>query len=157
LAFTGGLIALAAVDAQRFLLPRAIVYPTSGLVLAGLIAAAGLEGRWRHLEVAVLCSAIAFGIFFTINFIRPAWMGFGDVRLAGLIGLALGWLGPWYVVIGFMGANLAGALVGVVLMGLGRANRRTALPYGVFLAAGSIFAILAGGPIVHWYHNTLIR
>lgn len=157
LAFTGGLVALAAVDAERFLLPRAIVYPTALLVLGLVIVAAGVDSRWGHLGVALLCSLVAFGIFFTINFIRPAWMGFGDVRLAALIGLALGWLGPWYVVVGFMAANLAGAVVGIGLMGLGRANRRTALPYGVFLAAGSVFAILAGGPIIHWYHQTLVR
>ena len=155
LAFTAGLIALAVVDAERFLLPRAIVYPTAALVSLGLVGAAGVEGRWGHLGIAVACGAGTFAIFFVINFLRPAWMGFGDVRLAGLLGLALGWLGPWYVVIGFMVANLAGALLGIGLMVLGRATRRTALPYGVFLAGGSILAILVGGPIIHWYHAYL--
>jgi leader peptidase (prepilin peptidase)/N-methyltransferase len=56
-----------------------------------------------------------------------------------------------------MVANLAGAVLGIALMSLGRANRRTPLPYGVFLAGGSIFAILVGGPIIHWYHAHLIR
>ena len=157
LAFTGGLICLAAVDAERFLLPRAIVYPTAALVLAGLIVASGAEGRWAHLGVALLCAAGAFSLFFAINFVRPAWMGFGDVRLAGLIGLALGWLGPWYLLVGFMAANLAGAGFGISLMLAGRANRKTALPYGVFLAAGSIVAILVGGPIIHWYHSNFVR
>ena len=156
LAFVGGLVALAAVDLERFLLPRAILYPTAVLVLAGLILAAGAEGRWAHLGVALLCGAGAFLVFFAINFIRPAWMGFGDVRLAGLIGLALGWLGPWYLLVGFMIANLAGALLGIILMSLSRANRRTALPYGVFLAMGSIAAILIGGPVIHWYHSHLV-
>lgn len=157
LAFAGGLIALAAVDMERYLLPRAIVYPTSVLVAVGLIVAAGLEDRWSHLGEAVACGAVAFAIFFTINFVRPAWMGFGDVRLAGLMGLALGWLGAWYLLVGFLVANLAGAVLGVALMSLGRANRRTPLPYGVFLAAGSILAILVGGPIIHWYHAHLVR
>ena len=153
LAFAAGLIALAAVDAERFLLPRAIVYPTSIVVSVGLLIAAAATGNWPHLARAAGCSAAAFGLFFSINFIRPAWMGFGDVRLAGLIGLALGWLGIWYLLIGFMLANLAGALLGVVLMVMGRATRRTALPYGVFLAGGSLLAILIGGPIIHWYSN----
>ena len=94
-------------------------------------------------------------MFFLINFIRPAWMGFGDVRLAGLIGLALGWLGAWYAVIAFLLSNLAGALTGIVLMSAGKANRRTALPYGVFLAIGSVLAILVGSPIIHWYSTHL--
>jgi leader peptidase (prepilin peptidase)/N-methyltransferase len=157
LGFAGGLIALASVDAERYLLPRAILYPTALIVFAGLLVASGFEGRWEHLGVALLCAAVAFGIFFAINFIRPAWMGFGDVRLAGLIGLALGWLGPWYVLIGFMIANIVGALLGITLMALGLATRRTALPYGVFLAGGSILAILVGGPVIHWYHTNLIR
>lgn len=157
LAFTAGLIALAAVDFERMLLPRAILYPTALLVSGLLVVAAGMQGQWRRLAVAVACAAVVFAAFFAINFIRPAWMGFGDVRLAGLIGLALGWLGTWTVVIGFMAANLLGALVGIGLMLGGRANRRTALPYGVFLAAGSILAILVAAPVIDWYSSHLIH
>jgi len=157
LAFVGGLIALAAIDLERYLLPRAVLYPTAGLVLAGLLVAAGVDDRWNRLAIAAACAGGAFAIFFVINFIRPAWLGFGDVRLAGLIGLALGWLGAWYVVVGIMVANLAGALVGIALIIIGRAHRRTALPYGVFLAVGSIFAIFVGSPIIHWYQGHLVR
>lgn len=157
MAFAAGLLALAVVDLERFLLPRAILYPTAGLVLAGLLVAAGAQGQWRRLGIAVLCAVGAFAVFFIINLVRPAWMGFGDVRLAALIGLALGWLGAGVAVVGFMAANLLGALVGIGLMMGGRANRKTALPYGVFLAAGSIFAVLAGTPIVHWYSAYLVR
>lgn len=157
LAFTGGLIALAAVDAERYLLPRAIVYPTAVLVVIGLFVAAGETGHWSNLGKAAICGAAAFALFFVINFVRPSWMGFGDVRLAGLMGLALGWLGPWFLLIGFMAANLAGALVGVTLMVLGRATRRTALPYGVFLAGGSVLAILVGDPIIHWYSSHFVH
>ena len=157
LAFTAGLLALAAVDLERFLLPRAILYPTALLVTAGLFTAAGASHRWERLGTAAACGAAAFAVFFAINFVRPAWMGFGDVRLAGLIGLALGWLGPWYVVVAFFAANLSGAAVGIALMLGGRANRRTALPYGVFLAAGSVLAILVAGPIIHWYRDHLVH
>lgn len=157
LAFTAGLISLAAIDLERFLLPRRIVYVTGAAVSAGLITAAGLQDRWSHLGIAVICAAGSFGVFFTINALRPAWMGFGDVRLAGVLGLALGWLGGWYLVVGLMAANLGGAIVGVAMMLLGRASRRTALPYGVFLAGGSVLAILIGGPVIHWYHQHFIR
>ena len=151
LAFSAGLLALAAVDLEKYLLPRAILYPTLLLVAVGLLVAAGVQGQWRRLGTAVICGLVAFGFFFAINWVRPAWMGFGDVRLAGLIGLALGWLGAWTVVVGFMAANLLGALLGIGLMVAGRASRRTQLPYGVFLAAGSLLAVLLAAPIVHWY------
>lgn len=157
LAFTAGLIALASVDLERYLLPRAILYPTAVIVVAGLVTAAGAQGQWRRLGIAFLCALGSFAVFFTINFIRPAWMGFGDVRLAALIGLALGWLGVGVVIVGFMAANLLGAFVGIGLMARGRASRKTALPYGVFLAAGSLFAVLAGAPVVHWYSSHFVR
>lgn len=156
LGFTAGLIALAAVDLDRYLLPRKIVYATALVVAAGLFLASGLQNRWGHLGVAFICAASAFAVFFTINAVRSAWMGFGDVRLAGLIGLALGWLGPWYVVVGFMAANLAGAVVGVAMILTGRASRTTPLPYGVFLAGGALLAILVGGGIIHWYHGQFV-
>ena len=157
LAFAAGLISLAAIDLDHFLLPRKVVYVTGVMVALGILAAAGLQDRWGHFGVAVICGTASFGVFFTINAVRPAWMGFGDVRLAGLIGLALGWLGPWYLVVGFMAANLAGAVVGVAMMLLGRASRRTPLPYGLFLAGGSVLAILIGGQVIHWYHQHFVR
>lgn len=156
LLFVAGLIALSAVDIERFLLPRKILYPSAALVASALLVAAAVDHRWHRLAVAAACAAGSFAVFFAINFIRPAWMGFGDVRLAGLIGLALGWLGAWYVVVGFMAANLLGAILGIGLMVAGHATRRTALPYGVFLAAGSILAILVGGPVIHWYHSHFV-
>ncbi len=157
LAFVGGLIALAAVDLERYLLPRAILYPTLVLVVVGLVVAAAATGRWTRLGVAVLCGLGSFLAFFAIHYARPAWLGFGDVRLAGLLGLALGWLGPWYLLVGFMAANLVGAAFGVGLILAGKATRRTALPYGVFLGAGSVFAVLAGGSIIAWYSHHLVR
>ena len=157
LAFAAGLVALAAIDLERFLLPRKIVYATSTIVTLMLVLAAGFQDRWGHFGVAVICAVSAFLVFFTINAVKSAWMGFGDVRLAGLIGLALGWLGGWYVVVGFFAANLGGAIVGVAMMVARRASRRTPLPYGVFLAGGSLLAILIGGPVIHWYHSHFVR
>jgi leader peptidase (prepilin peptidase)/N-methyltransferase len=157
LAFVGGVIALAAVDLERYLLPRAILYPTLTLVAVGLLVAAAATDHWGRLAVAVWCAAGAFAVFFAIHFVRPAWLGFGDVRLAGLLGLALGWLGPWYLVIGFLAANLVGAALGLGLMAAGRASRSTALPYGVFLGAGAVLALLIGASVIAWYSHHLVR
>ena len=61
-----------------------------------------------------------------------------------MLGLALGWMGPWYLFIGFMAANLLGAAIGIALIAANKARRNTPLPYGVFLAAGSLLALWVG-------------
>jgi leader peptidase (prepilin peptidase)/N-methyltransferase len=153
LVFTAGMVALAFTDLEHFLLPVGVVYPV--LVGVGLLLfmAAVATGHWHRLGIAALSAAISFAIFFTINFINPRWLAFGDVRLSLLIGLALGWLGGGYVLLGFMLANLLGAVVGVGLIAAKRIERKTPIPYGVFLAAGAFLAIYAGEPIIHWYRN----
>ncbi|MER7950618.1 prepilin peptidase [Streptomyces sp. NPDC096079] len=153
LVFTAGLLALAACDAERFLLPRRLVYPTLGLTAACLLAAAAATGQWHRLVVTAACGVGGFAVFLALHGVRPAWLGFGDVRLAGLLGTGLGWLGPGHLVFALMAGSVAGLVVAVVLMAAGRANRHTRLPFGVFLAAGAIAALLVGAPVVHWYET----
>ncbi|MBX7464737.1 prepilin peptidase [Streptomyces sp. MAG02] len=153
LVFTAGLLALAACDAERFLLPRRLIYPTLGLTAACLLTAAATTGQWQRLGTTALCGVGAFAAFFALHWMRPAWLGFGDVRLAGLLGTGLGWLGPSYLVLALLAGSVVGLLVGVVLMAAGRATRHTRLPFGVFLAVGAIAAILVGAPVVHWYES----
>ena len=71
-------------------------------------------------------------------------LGFGDVRLAPVLGLALGWLGVGYVLLGFFAANLIGAVIGVALIATKRMKRQQQIPYGVFLALGCAVAVFAG-------------
>ncbi len=153
LVFTAGLLALAACDAEQFLLPRRLIYPTLGLTAACLLTAAAATGQWHRLGVTAACGVGGFAAFFALHRVRPAWLGFGDVRLAGLLGTGLGWLGPWYLVLALVGGSFAGLLVGIALMAAGRATRHTRLPFGVFLAAGAIAALLVGAPVVHWYES----
>ncbi len=82
-------------------------------------------------------------------------MGMGDVKLAGVLGMALGWLG-WGVLIvgGFLGF-VYGAIIGLALMVGRRAGRRTAIPFGPFMVAGALTAILVGAPVVSWYAGLL--
>ena len=83
-------------------------------------------------------------VFFALNFISPRMLGFGDVRLAPVLGLALGWLGVRYVILGFFLANLIGAVIGIALIATKQIQRSQPIPYGVFLAAGTAVAIFAG-------------
>jgi leader peptidase (prepilin peptidase)/N-methyltransferase len=147
--FVAGLVALAFTDLDHMLLPRAIVYPTAVLVGASLLIATAVQGSWHRLGVAALCGAVEFAVLFVINFVSPRSLGFGDVRLGGLIGFALGWIGWRYAFLGFFAASLVGAVVGVILIAAGRAGRKTPIPFGVFLSIGAVLA-LAFGSAVHY-------
>ncbi|MFD7032532.1 prepilin peptidase [Streptomyces sp. NPDC059917] len=151
LVFTAGLLALAACDAELFLLPLRLVYPTLGLTSACLVGAATATGQWHRLGVTAACAVGAFALFFALHRIRPAWLGFGDVRLAALLGTGLGWLGPAHLVFAVLAGSSAGLLVGIALIAAGRMTRRTRLPFGLFLAAGAIAALLVGAPVIDWY------
>ncbi len=149
LIFVAGLVALAFIDYDHLLLPRAVVYPVTGLVFGALLLATVIQGAWHRLLVAVICGVVEFAILFMINFISPKAMGFGDVRFGGLIGLALGWLGWQYAFFGFLAGNLVGVVVSLILIAAGRSTRKTPIPFGVFLSVGAVLAI-AFGSVIHY-------
>ena len=139
-----GLLALSCIDIERLLLPKRIVYPLTGLVAALLLLAAALTGQWGDYVTAVLCAIGWFAAFFALNFISPRLLGFGDVRLALVLGLSLGWLGVGYVLLGFFAANVFGAVIGLGLIATKHMTRTDRIPYGVFLALGCALAVFAG-------------
>jgi len=151
LVFLAGLLALAFTDLEHFLLPIRIVYPVLFGVAGLLLLAAVATGDWSRLGVAAATGALAFGLFYLIHFISPRSMGFGDVRLAGVIGLALGWLGAGVALVGFFLAFLLGALVGVGLILAKKIDAKGHIPFGVFLALGAFVAVYAGHPLVNSY------
>lgn len=144
LAFVAGLVALSFCDFEHLVLPKRIVYPTGAGVAFGLLLATGVQGTWGRLGTAVACAAVELAVLFTVAVISPRAMGWGDVRLGPLVALGLGWLGARYAVLGFLLANLIGAVVGVALIATRRATRRTPVPYGVFLALGAVLALPLG-------------
>ncbi len=78
-------------------------------------------------------------------------MGFGDVKLAALLGLYLGFVGLPQLAVGVLAAFLLGGLAGATLLVLRRADRRTAIPFGPWMLAGAWVGILAGTPIAEGY------
>jgi leader peptidase (prepilin peptidase) / N-methyltransferase len=148
LALFAGLLALSYIDVEQLVLPKKIVYPTLALEAALLVMAAAATGEWDKLLVAIICAAAWFALFFLMNFASPKILGFGDVRLAPLLGLGLGWFGWRYVVLGFFAANLIGAVVGVVLIEMKKMSRSQPIPYGVFLALGAALAVFAGPELI---------
>ena len=154
LAWLAGLLALALVDLELLKLPRSIVYVTLFLTSALLAVASAATHDWHRLLVGVIAAAAWFILFFALNFASPRILGFGDVRLAPLLGLALGWLGVGHVIAGFFLANLIGAVIGIGLIATGRMKRDQPVPYGVFLAAGAMAAFFAGPYLVTLIHFT---
>jgi leader peptidase (prepilin peptidase)/N-methyltransferase len=148
LALFAGLLALSYIDVEQLVLPKKIVYPTLALEVALLVMAAAATGEWDKLFVAIICAAAWFALFFLMNFASPKILGFGDVRLAPLLGLGLGWFGWRYVVLGFFAANLIGAVVGVALIEMKKMSRSQPIPYGVFLALGAALAVFAGPELI---------
>jgi leader peptidase (prepilin peptidase)/N-methyltransferase len=143
-----GLIPLAVIDGYQRLLPIRVLYPVLVATIALLVADSADHHDWRRLLVAGACGAVWFSAYFVINFIRPNALGFGDVRLVGLLGLSIGWLGVSVVFIAFFASNLVGIASALVMLALGKAQRSTQIPYGVYLAIGAGFAVLVGPSIV---------
>jgi len=153
LVLAAGLLALACTDLEHLLLPKRIVYPVLGLVGVLLLGAAAITNHWHDLLVAGLSGVVWFVVFFAMNAISPRLLGFGDVRLAPVLGLALGWLGIRYVLLGFFAANLIGAILGIALIATKQMSREQQIPYGVFLAAGALLAIFAGPELLQPFHS----
>jgi leader peptidase (prepilin peptidase)/N-methyltransferase len=152
LLFFAGLLALSWIDIEHLVLPKRVVYFQLVLVAAALLADALISHQWRRLLVAVACSLGWFALFFILNLIDSHWLGFGDVRLALVLGLALGWLGVGEAALGFFAANLIGAIVGIALIASGKIERSHPIPYGVFLSVGAGAAVFAGPALLAPFH-----
>jgi leader peptidase (prepilin peptidase)/N-methyltransferase len=151
---TAALIALSAIDLEQYLLPNRIIYPVGFASLPLLAFASGMESDWGAFGRACAAAAVAFVVFYLIYFFAPGGgFGFGDVRLSAILGLYLGWLGWGDVAGGLFFGFLYGALVGVVLIVAGRRGRKQAIPFGPFLAAGTMTFVLFGNAILDWYRG----
>jgi leader peptidase (prepilin peptidase) / N-methyltransferase len=154
--WVGGLgIALAAIDLDTQRLPDALTLPSYPVVGALLLVPAISYDDWGAYLRAWLAAVAMAAFYFLLAFIKPGAMGMGDVKLAGVLGLVLGWLG-WGVVLfgGFLGFLLGGVL-GVGLMLAGKAGRKSKIPFGPFMVVGAFIAVLWGQDFVNWYVDTV--
>lgn len=142
------LVALGAVDLERLILPNRILYPAGAAVAGLLVISSAVEGQWGSLIRAVLGAVASFAVFFGVHLASPRGMGFGDVRLAGLVGLVTGWFGWGQVLAAFLAAFLLGAVVGLAVMAVSGQGRKTRVPFGPFLALGAAASIVMGPPAV---------
>lgn len=139
-----GLVALTAIDLRTKRLPREITYTTIVIGAPLLTIAAFVVDEPRRITTALLGAVIATAVMLALYLISRGGLGDGDVRLSPLLGLYLGWSNPGLALVGLFFGFIIGSVVGVVLMITGRAGRRTALPFGPFLAVGALVAVLQG-------------
>lgn len=145
------LVSITVIDSERQIIPNHIVYPTifTSIPLLALAALAG--GEWDRFGHALMGATLAWLALLVIHLISPAGMGFGDVRLAFVLGLFLGWIDLSHVLAGlFLGVALI-AVIGVLLAILRLKSLQEHIAFGPFLAAGSTLAVFAGDPIIRWW------
>jgi leader peptidase (prepilin peptidase)/N-methyltransferase len=149
-------VALALIDIDVKRLPNAIVLPSYvvGAVLLGV--AAIVDGEPERLVRMVIGGAALYAFYFVLMLIQPRGMGFGDVKLAGVLGGYLAWLGWGELVVGAFTAFLLGGLAGIALMAVRRAGRKSHIPFGPWMLLGALVAILWGGALADLYLDSLV-
>lgn len=148
-------VALAMIDFDVKRLPDALTLPSYpvGIVLLGAAAAAG--AGWWALERALIGMAVLYAFYFLLAVISPRGMGFGDVKLSGVLGLYLGWVGWGALAVGAFAAFAIGGLTSVALVLFAGAGRKTKIPFGPFMIAGAFLGIFAGEGLAHAYNSLL--
>jgi leader peptidase (prepilin peptidase)/N-methyltransferase len=148
----GALLALSVIDIELFRLPDLLVLPLLAVSIPLVAVVSVVQDEPLRIRYALAGGALYFGFLLVAHVIYPRGMGFGDVKLAAVMGLYVGWLGSsyatalalvlWAMLIGFV----AGSIIGIILMA---ARRRSApIPFGPFLALGTVAAVLLSSGLV---------
>jgi len=146
------LLTVSVIDIQRYRLPDRIVLPALGASVVIVVAESLRASEPKQINYALVGALIYFGFLLVVHLISPSGMGFGDVKLAAVMGLFVGWLAPsyegalalvlWAMLIGFV----AGSMVGIAMLVSRR--RSTPIPFGPFLAFGALTVVLIGQNLV---------
>jgi leader peptidase (prepilin peptidase)/N-methyltransferase len=155
LTLTAVSIALALIDLDTRRLPNVIVLPAllAGILLLGV--AALLRGDLPALIGAGVGGAGLFAFYFALAVIKPGGMGFGDVKLAAVLGLYLGFLGWGNLLVGAFAAFIFGGVFGLVLLIARRAGRKSAIPFGPWMILGAWLGVFAGGFLADTYFGAV--
>lgn len=138
-------VLLCLVDRAVHRLPDVLTFPLAAMTAVVLGVAAlfpGAGGSWPR---ALLGGLVLGGCYFLLFLINPRGMGFGDVKLALAVGQILGWYGWPVLFAGTFAAFLAGAVHGLALIALRRADRTSPIPFGPFMAGGALAGVMYAG------------
>ncbi len=135
-------VVLSVVDLAEKRLPNALVYPSMIVVPVLLTLATAATGAWPDLLGAFGGAAALFAFYFLLALISPGGIGMGDVKLAAVIGFALGYLGWTPFLVGAFGAFLIGSLVSLVALALRRVTLKGSISFGPSMLAGAFLGVL---------------
>lgn len=144
-------IALALIDLDHKRLPDVIVLPSYVVTAVLLVLAAVLSDDSAPLLTASFGAVAMLALYLALALGYRGGMGWGDVKLAGVLGLVLGWFGWGAVIVGAFSAFVVGGLVGIAVMLTGRGTRKSAIPFGPFMLLGAWVGIFLGAPIAQLY------
>jgi len=140
-ALLAALIAIAAIDLQRQIIPDAITLPG---IVAGVLIGVG-TGAWLDSVIGVL---VGGGIFFVIILVQPGGIGGGDMKLGAMLGAFLGWK---VLLFSLFVAVTVGGVLALALLATGLRGRKDPIPFGPFLALGGATGLFWGERVVAWY------
>jgi leader peptidase (prepilin peptidase)/N-methyltransferase len=148
-------VALTMIDIDHHRLPDAIVLPLYPVTVVGLVFAGLIGHAWPLAATAIGAGAwlLLIGGLWLLTGGRG--MGFGDVKLAPVLGATLGWIGVGTALVGLLAAFVLGGLLGVVLLVSGRAGRKAKMPFGPFLLAGALVGLFWGAALWDAYVGSL--
>jgi leader peptidase (prepilin peptidase)/N-methyltransferase len=158
--FISALIVIVFIDIDFQIIPDVITLP--GMLLGVVAAAFLLPDPFSAFQTsdgsavfeplglgnAVIGLCAGLGLFYLIAFLSKGGMGGGDVKMMGMVGAFLGYKG---VLLTTLLGSLTGAMVGLGLIAFSKANRKTKIPFGPYLALGALVSLFFGTPIVRWY------
>jgi leader peptidase (prepilin peptidase)/N-methyltransferase len=149
-------IALAFIDLDVHRLPNALTLPSYAVGAGLLTIAALMEHEPERLLRAAVGMTALYLLFFALAVLKSGGMGFGDVKLAGVLGMFAGFLGWAPLAVGAFLAFLFGGIAGIALMVAGSAGRKSKIPFGPYMVAGTIVAVLVGSQIGHAYTSLVV-
>lgn len=139
------------IDARTRLLPTQLIAPSYAVVVVLLVVAGIAEGSTEGLVRAGLGWGVMGGLYLLLWLIAPRSLGYGDVRLSGLLALCLGYQSWSVLVTGLYAGFLLGGLASLLLVLARRASRGTHFPFGPFMMLGALAAVVCGPTLTHWY------
>jgi leader peptidase (prepilin peptidase)/N-methyltransferase len=154
-------VALALIDIDVKRLPNVITLPSYVVAPVLLLLPAAVHDRWGDYLRALLGLVALYAFYFALMLVGDmvygagGAMGFGDVKLAGILGLYLAWLGWSELVVGGFLGFLVGAVFGVLAVTIGGARWKTKVPYGPHMLAGALLSIFLGRALADLYLGTL--
>ncbi|WP_432571070.1 prepilin peptidase [Kineococcus sp. SYSU DK005] len=144
-------VALSFIDLDVHRLPDVIVLPSYAVAAVLLLLASWGTGDWTAAGRALAGGTALYLLYLVTFLVKPGGMGYGDVKLSGVLGAYLGWWGWDALAVGAFAAFLIGGAVALLVVLLGRGGRGTRIPFGPSMLAGALAALFVAAPVAHWY------